>query len=170
MPKPILSAVPEFYHGYISRVSEDDVVDALQNSQAEASTVLQAIPDEKWDFRYAEGKWSIKEMVQHIIDAERVFTYRALCIARGEQTPLPGFDENSYATNSNAGVRGKGDLLAEWEAVRKATILLFTSFSSDQLGRTGVANNKPIDVNAIGFVAAGHVRHHLQILQERYLH
>ena len=169
MPKPDLATIPEFYHSYVKRVNEDDASTALQTSHAKTIAVLQRIPDEKWDFRYAVGKWSIKEMVQHIIDAERIFAYRALCIARGEQGSLPGFDENTYAANSNADSRGKKDLLEEWDAVRSATILLFNSFNDEQINRTGIANNKPISVNGIGFVTSGHVLHHLQILEERYL-
>ena len=169
MPKPELSTIPEFYHTYVNRVAEENILEALQYSHDKTSTLLQSIPEAKWGFRYAEGKWNVFEMVQHMIDAERIFAYRALCIARGEKASLPGFDENAYAQNSNADSRSAADLQEEWTAVRQATVLLFKSFNEEQLARTGTANNKPISVNAIGFISAGHVLHHLHILQERYL-
>ncbi len=169
MAKPDLATIPEFYHTYVNRVEEQNVTEALQNSLLKASELLQQIPEERWNFRYAEGKWSIKEMVQHIVDAERIFAYRALCIARGEGASLPGFDENSYAARSNADSRVKEELIQEWEVVRRATLLLFQSFDEEQLTRTGTANNKSINVLAIGFISAGHVLHHLHVLKERYL-
>lgn len=169
MPKPDLASIPEFYHKYIQLVQNDDAVSALENNTAQTLLFLREIPEEKWSYRYAEGKWSIKEMVQHIIDSERIFSYRALCIARGEKASLPGFDENSYAAASEADKRIKEELVEEFETSRKATVLLFRSFSQDHLFRTGTANNKLINVNSIGFITAGHVMHHLNILQERYL-
>lgn len=169
MPKPDLAITPEFYHKYVRLVQSDDAVAALENNAAETLALLREIPGEKWSHRYAEGKWSIKEMVQHILDSERIFSYRALCIARGEKASLPGFDENTYAAASEAGKRSKEELVEEFETTRKATVLLFRSFSQDQLFSTGTANNKPIDVNSIGFITVGHLMHHLNILQERYL-
>jgi uncharacterized damage-inducible protein DinB len=169
MPKPDLTAIPSFYHNYVQLVQEDNIVTALENNMAQTLAFFRGIPDEKWSHRYAEGKWSIREMVQHILDAERIFSYRALCIARGEIASLPGFDENNYAAASEADRRSKEELVEEFEAVRKATILLFRSFTEEQLSRTGIANNKPIGVNSIGFITAGHLMHHLNILQERYL-
>lgn len=169
MPKPELSTIPSFYHTYVNRVQEDDILTALRNSNEKTTSALHSIPAEKWTFRYAEGKWSILEMVQHMIDTERIFAYRALCIARGEKASLPGFDENAYAATSGADYRIKDDLLEEWSVVRNATILLFQSFKEEHLQRKGTANNNPIGVVAIGFIAAGHGLHHLSILQERYL-
>lgn len=169
MPKPELTTIPAFYHAYVNRVEDGDLVKALQRSDEDTRSLLETIPEEKWPFRYAEGKWSIREMVQHLIDAERIFAYRALCIARGEKASLPGFDENAYARNSNADSRSKESLLKEWTVVRKATILLFTSFTEEQIALTGTANNNPISVAAIGFISAGHALHHLHILRERYL-
>lgn len=169
MPKPALTTIPEFYHTYVNRVEEENILDALQNSHEKTISQLQAIPEDKWHFRYAEGKWSIGEMVQHMIDTERIFAYRALCIARGETASLPGFDENAYAANSNGDSRNKESLLEEWTVVRKATTLLYNSFTDEQTGRTGTANNKSISVAAIGFICAGHALHHVHILKERYL-
>lgn len=169
MPKPALTTIPEFYHTYVNRVEEETIMDALQNSHEKISRQIQDVPVGKWHYRYAEGKWSIAEMVQHMIDTERIFAYRALCISRGETASLPGFDENAYAANSNGDSRSRESLLEEWTAVRKATLLLFNSFTDEQISRTGTANNKSISVAAIGFILAGHALHHIQILKERYL-
>lgn len=169
MAKPDLAAIPSFYHTYVQMVAEDSVIDALNNNAKEATSLFQHIPEEKWSYRYAEEKWSISEVVQHLIDSERIFGYRALCFARGEEVSLPGFDEKKYAAASEADRRSKDELIAEYKAVREATILLFRSFSPRQYEQTGTANNKVVSVNAIGFISAGHSAHHLKILAERYL-
>jgi hypothetical protein len=130
---------------------------------------LQKIAPEKWDYRYAEGKWSIKEMIQHLIDAERVFCYRALNFARHDVHPLPGFDENKFAEVAKADRRTKEDLLEELSTVQKASALLFRSFDEEQLDSSGMANGTPNYVKAIGFTIVGHTRHHMKILRERYL-
>jgi len=169
MPKPNLQEVPSFYHNYINQVPTENLKEAFATHTANLYHFLKDIPEEKWAYRYAEGKWSIKEMVQHIIDTERVFGYRALCIARGEQAPLPGFDENTYAAASKADKREIRGLLEELKAVQTSTTLLFQSFDEEQLSATGNANGKTINVNAIGFITVGHVLHHINILQERYL-
>src|SRR6476661_2739753 len=121
MAKPSLSSVPEYYHKYVKLVEEDSASTALEKNSETLHSFLQVIPEEKWDFRYAEGKWSIKELVQHMIDTERIFCYRALCFARKDQTPLPGFEENDYALNSMAGLRTKEDLVEELKAVQSST-------------------------------------------------
>ena len=169
MPKPDLATVPVFYHKYINQLKEDDLKKALNANTETAIQFLKSIPEEKWSHRYAEGKWSISEMIQHIIDGERIFSYRALCFARGEKTPLPGFEENDYAAASKADKRSKEELIEEFETVRKGVEQLFASFDDEQLSSVGVANNNPISVNAIGFIIPGHVQHHINVLKERYL-
>jgi uncharacterized damage-inducible protein DinB len=169
MKRPDLAQVPSFYHKYINLVPGDDLNALLQESKQSIGTFLNRIPEEKWEFRYAEGKWSIKELVQHLIDSERIFTYRALCFARGEEAALPGFDENKYAAASQAGRRTKQELITELQAVQEATSLLFQSFDDVQLDRSGIANNNPVTVRAIGFIAVGHLLHHQNILLEKYL-
>lgn len=169
MPRPDLNAVPQFYHKYILQTTEDDALQAIEANGERAVTFLQNVDEDKWALRYAEGKWSIKEVVQHLIDAERIFSYRALCIARGERASLPGFDENSYAANSKAGNRRKDELISEFETLRQSTVQLFASFDDEQLKSTGIANNNSVSVNGIGFIIPGHVEHHLNILEERYL-
>jgi uncharacterized damage-inducible protein DinB len=126
------------------------------------------IPEEKAPYRYAEGKWSVKEMLQHIIDTERIFGYRALSIARKDTTPLPGFDENTYANASKAGERSLAGLIEELKAVRTSTDLLLKSFTEDDLQQTGITNGHPNTVNAIGYIIFGHILHHKKILEERY--
>jgi uncharacterized damage-inducible protein DinB len=130
---------------------------------------VREIPMDKFDFRYAEGKWTIKDIIQHIIDAERVFAYRAMRIARNDQTALPGFDEDFYVTNANANSRSIQDLLTEFSMVRHATIYLFKSFSPDSLERIGIASDNPISVRALGFIIIGHQNHHQTVFQQRYL-
>jgi len=170
MKRPDLTQVSSFFHTYINLVTGDDLIQELQENKTLIGDFLASIPDDKWSFRYAEGKWSIKEMVQHLIDADRIFAYRALCIARGETISLPGFDENKYAAASQADRRTKESLLQELNVVQESTRLLFQSFNEEQLDRFGSANNNPIQVRAIGFISVGHMRHHKKVLQERYLH
>jgi hypothetical protein len=165
---PELSKVPVFYHKYIKLVGSDDLVIAFKKHQ-EFISFLNDIKEHLWDFKYAPDKWSIKEVAQHIIDAERVFCYRALTFSRKDSGPLPGFDENKFTAHSNAGKRTKKDLMEELEAVQKASIYLFNSFDEEQLNNEGVANGNPIQVKAIGFIIVGHTLHHQNILRDRYL-
>lgn len=168
MPRPDLSRVPPYYHNYISKVKKDDLGAIFIDHQRQLLDFLGNIPAEKWDYAYAAGKWTIKELVQHIIDAERIFCYRALCIARKDTTPLPGFDENTYVANSKASSRTKIDLIAELQSVQRASATLFASFDEEQLEATGVANGKPVYVLGIAFILVGHSLHHMDILKERY--
>jgi uncharacterized damage-inducible protein DinB len=169
MSRPELSSIPSFYHSYFHLVKEDDILNALNGNTEKTISFLNSIPTNKWDYSYAEGKWTIKELVQHIIDSERIFSYRALRFARKDKTPLAGFDENLFAPASKANRRSKDELIKEFEAVRRATYLLYKSLDEEQLNYTGVANNNTISVKAIGFVTVGHEVHHRNILQERYL-
>ena len=164
-----LSRVPEYYHRYINHVTENDLSKAFRDHQTGLLSFLKNIPAENWDYRYAEGKWSIKELVQHVIDAERIFCYRALCIARKDKTSLPGFEENDYAKASKAGKRSKEDLLNELDTVQKSSAQLFSSFDEEMLEESGVSNGKSIYVKAIGAILIGHVLHHKNVLSERYI-
>ena len=169
MPRPDLTQVPDAFHRYINQTSDENALTAIKSNTIFAVEFFDAIPDEKWSYRYAEGKWSIKEMLQHIIDAERIFAYRALCIGRGEKASLPGFEEDEYAAASKADRRTKSDLLEEFETVRRSIEQLFASFDSVQLASAGISNNKSISVNALGFIIPGHVQHHIGVVKERYL-
>jgi uncharacterized damage-inducible protein DinB len=164
-----LSRVPDFYHKYINLVIDEDLQAALKRHQTEVLSFLKEIPKKKWNYRYAEGKWSIKEVVQHIIDAERVFSYRAMCFARKDATPLPSFDENLFAANSNADARTKKDLLKELKTVQESSAQLFSSFDKEQLDQSGTASGKSTYVRGIAYILIGHALHHKKILEERYL-
>lgn len=164
-----LNRIPPFYHGYVKLVKESDLPSALEQHQHNLLNLLRSLPDYKWDYSYAPGKWTIKDLVQHLIDGERIFAYRALRFARKDTTPLPGFDENLYASTANAGKRTKEDLLSELEVVQKSSALLFGSFNEEQLESSGLANNNSIYVAGIGFAIVGHTLHHMNVIKERYL-
>lgn len=169
MPNVDLTRVPSFYHKYIEKVNADELEEAFIIHQRELVNTLNSLTENKWDYRYAEGKWSIREMVQHMIDAERIFCFRALCFARKDPNALPGFDENSYVTSTAGQQRLATDLIEEMKTVQKASALLFASFTPEMLEQSGVANNNPIYVKAIGFIVVGHTLHHVEVLKERYL-
>lgn len=169
MPRPDLTRVPEWYHRYIHQVEENDLGEALHQQASSFPRFLETLAEEKRDYRYADDKWTIKEMLQHIIDAERIFSYRALCFARKDTTPLPGFEENSYAANSKAGKRDWNEMVEEFKTVRQSTQQLFGSFDNEQLEISGIASGKPVYVLAIGFIIAGHANHHVAVIKERYL-
>jgi uncharacterized damage-inducible protein DinB len=164
-----LSRVPEYYHGYINLAINDDLKTAFDKHQTELVSFLKDIPKKKWNHRYAEGKWSVKEVVQHIIDAERVFAYRALCFARKDQTPLPPFDENIFAANSKADSRTKKDLIKELKTLQESSAQFFYSLDNEQLEQPGIASGKPTYVKGIAYILLGHALHHKKILEERYL-
>lgn len=167
--KPSPQEYAPFYQGYIDAAGTGDLIEQLEISMHEFIRYVQEVPLGKHDFRYAEGKWTLKDIIQHLIDAERIFSYRALRIARADQTPLPGFDENQYVPVAGADRRHLKTLLEEFAAVRHATLLLFKSFSDDELLRTGTASNATISVRALGFITVGHMKHHQRIFSERYL-
>ena len=169
MPRPDLSRVPEFYHGYISKVKEDNLMAGLKSSTKDLFDLLKSIPADKHDYRYADDKWTIKEVVQHMLDGERVFTYRALRFARKDDTPLPGFDENLFAQTAKADKRSWNDLVEEFAALRKASEAMFGSFDNEQLESSGIASESSTYVLGIGYIVAGHVNHHCGIIKERYL-
>ncbi len=159
-----------YYGNYISQVSEEyTLIEELEISLHRFIKFVQDIPMDKFDYRYAEGKWTIKDIIQHLIDAERIFAYRALCFARKDVTELPGFEENDYVNEANANNRSIMELLTELSAVRHTTLLLFKSFNEAQLLRSGIASNNPMSARAIGFVIIGHQNHHQKVFEERYL-
>ena len=158
-----------YFSTYINILGDANLQDDLEISLHEFIRFCQNIPMNKFDYRYAEGKWTIKEIIQHIIDTERIFAYRALRISRNDKTPLPGFNENDYVDNTAGNARNLQDLLTEMAVVRQATLSLFKSFSQEQLVRIGTASNNEISVRAIGFIIIGHQKHHQKIFEERYL-
>ncbi len=159
-----------YYGTYIGQVSEEyTLIEELEISVHRLIKFVQNIPLDKFDYRYAEGKWTIKDIIQHLIDAERIFAYRALRFARNDQTPLASFEENDYVDEANAGKRSIQDLLTELAVVRQASLSMFKSFSEEELVRKGTASNNPMSVRALGFVIIGHQNHHQRVFQERYL-
>ena len=159
----------EFYQNYINKAPDENVVKAIEKNARNFRKLLKKIPKKKIDFAYAEGKWTIRELLQHIIDAERVFSYRATSIARKDPTPLPSFDENSWAANSNAAGRSWKEMIDEFRSLREANEFLFSSFADEQFRAIGTASDKQVNVLALGFIIAGHVEHHMDIIKERYL-
>ncbi|NCT10832.1 MAG: DinB family protein [Flavobacteriia bacterium] len=159
-----------YYKNYIQQIEKNgkSIVENLMIAQENFQQSLQNISEEKQHFAYASEKWNMKEVVQHIIDTERVFCYRALCFARNDKTSLPGFDQDLFVANVNANTINWADLLTEMAIVRQGTILLFKSFSEESLKRIGVGSEKNMSVRAIGFLCSGHQIHHLNILKERY--
>ncbi|KAB1157533.1 DinB family protein [Flavobacterium luteum] len=154
---------------YIETLENVNLIEELEICLHDFIRFVQNIPMDKFDYRYAEGKWTIKDIIQHIIDSERIFSYRALRISRNDKTPLPGFEENNYVDNTNANTRSIQGLLTEMAAVRESTLLLFKSFTQEQLQIIGTASDNPISVRAIGFIIIGHQKHHQTVFQERYL-
>lgn len=144
-------------------------LEALEESQNKFDNTLKNLPKEKQNYAYANGKWTVKEVIQHIIDTERVFCYRALSIARNDSTELPGFNQDTFVAFDNSSERNYSDLLEEMQIVRQSSILLFKSFTQEALERVGIASNNKISVRAIGLILSGHQTHHLKILEERYL-
>lgn len=169
MPRPETNDYAAFYNTYVSKVAGDDVAAVIRKYADELQAFYCGLPDDKGDYRYAEGKWSVKELLQHVIDAERIFAYRALRIARHDATPLPGFDENAYTPVSGASRRTLQSLKDEFLAVRKATDTLLLSLDDEQLSQRGTASGQPVTANAIAFIIFGHMLHHQQIMKERYL-
>lgn len=166
--RPEPAEYASFYAGYVAAVPDGDVIELLGTQATVLRTALAPLSPAQGGHRYAEGKWSVREVVGHCIDAERIFAYRALRIARGDATPLPGFDENDYVATAGSDARSMPELLAELDAVRAATIALFASLTPVAWSRVGVASGKEITVRALAFITAGHVAHHLRILRERY--
>lgn len=160
---------PAYHKAYLLAARGEALDDALRHASDEEVRTRKMVPDERWDFRYAPGKWTTKEVFQHIIDTERVFSYRALCIARGDQANLPGMDEDAYQAQAGTGARKVEDLLRELNAVRASTIELFGGLDAGALARGGTANGKHVTVKALGWIIAGHSEHHLRIIRERHL-
>lgn len=159
----------DYYKNYVYASGELSLLDSLKQSSQSISSFLESIPEDKWSHAYGEGKWTIKQLVHHIIDTERVFSYRAMRFARKDATNLPGFEQDDYVINANANNRTKESLIKEYKAVKEATVNLFETFSDANLKQIGTASNTPMSVRAIGFVAVGHEKHHINVLRERYL-
>lgn len=158
-----------YYGAYIKKASSSDIIEGLSINLGSISGFFNSISHDKENYAYAEGKWTIKDILLHLIDTERVFTYRALRIARGDKTPLPGFDQDNYVDNALANDRTLTSLIEEYKTLRQATLVLFKSFTPEMLISKGIASDSNISVRAIGYILSGHENHHKTIIEERYL-
>ena len=167
--RPASGEYPPYTISYISLVPDGDIVATLGKQLDEMLALIRSISESRGDFRYEEGKWSIKEVIGHIIDGERIFAYRALRFARGDETPLSGFEQDDYVRNGGFDKRSLSDLANEYEHVRQSTIALFANLDDEAWARLGSSNDSPASVRALAFIVAGHERHHIEILRARYL-
>jgi uncharacterized damage-inducible protein DinB len=167
--KPDYSDLPTNYFYYFNLITETNLMDALKNSHEMTLKLISSIPSEKEDYKYAENKWTLKQVLSHIVDCERIYTYRALRFSRLDNTELAGFDENIYAVNSNASERNLHQFLEEYDNIRKSTINLYSYMTDEMLDFKGIANKVQFTARLIGFIAAGHNVHHCNLITERYL-
>ncbi len=167
--RPDATEYAEYFGRYVSKVPDGDVLALLARQIDETTSMLGVLSNEDAEYRYAPGKWSIKEVVGHLADTERIFVYRALCFARREASALPGYDENAYVANTRFDDRPLADLLGELRAVRAATLAFFKGLTGGELDHRGVANSREYTVRSVAYILAGHERHHAEILRERYL-
>lgn len=167
--KPNPGDYSDYYNDYVRLVDGEDIIKALYEQNKITQDILNSFSEHKGNYRYADGKWTVKEVVGHLIDTERVFAYRALCIARGEKKSLPGFDQNDYVKEGNFNRRELFDLNYEFRLLRESNLLLFKNFSPEMLNRKGFANESSVSVLAILFIIAGHEKHHINVLRERYM-
>jgi uncharacterized damage-inducible protein DinB len=158
-----------YYQTYIDVLGDVELFDIIRRQLENFPQFLESLPDEKLNYAYAEGKWTIAEVLIHVLDTERVFQYRALRFMRGDKTPLPGFDQDLYVPNSNADRRTKESIIEEYKAVRRSTIALFSNMKGQTLHNMGVASDSPTSVAALGFIICGHQKHHRNVIRERYL-
>lgn len=166
---PDFTTLPKYYNHYVALVQDQNLPDALGESSKHLLQMLNAVPEDMGEYRYEKGKWSIKELICHMMDAERIFAYRALRFARNDSTELSSFEENDYAPQANAHARSLKQLLREAETLRKTTLDLFSSFTPEMLQRKGTVNKNVVSVINIGYIIAGHETHHRNVLNERYL-
>lgn len=169
MKRPETNEFAPYYNTYISLVEGDNVIPVLDAQSAELRACFSAVPEEKGTFAYAPGKWTIKEMLSHLIDGERMFAYRILRISRGDETPIEGFEQDGYIENSNANNRSFAELLKEFDLQREANLLMLNNISDEGSRRRGTASEKQVSVRALAYIMAGHIRHHVDILKTRYL-
>jgi uncharacterized damage-inducible protein DinB len=169
IPRPDTSEYAPYYGRYIGKVPAGELLAVLERQRGETAALLRGIPEAKATHRYAPGKWSIKEVIGHISDSERIFSYRALRFARGDRTPLPGFEQDDYMRPARFDARPLAGIAAELDSVRLATLALFRGLDAEALARRGEASGKEVSVRALAWIIAGHTHHHVEILRERYL-
>lgn len=170
MNRPEKTEYDPYYERYVSLVSEtDDIITTLGSQSTELQDIFTAMPEENGEYRYAEGKWSIKELIGHLIDGERMFAYRLFRVSRGDETPIEGFEQDGYIENAHSNDRSFAELLEEFTLLRRANLLLVKNLAPEDWSRVGTANNVKISARALVYIMAGHIEHHLNILKERYL-
>jgi hypothetical protein len=169
MSRPTTSEYDPYYEGYVSLVPEAEIIPALENQMDELSKLFKNVPEERGTFAYEDGKWTVKELLSHVIDGERMFGYRAFRIGRGDKTPIEGFEQDGYIENSHANRRPIAELIEEFTLLREANLMFFENLKDEDWLRTGTANNVEISVRSLAWIMVGHVRHHVAILKERYL-
>lgn len=169
MNRPEKNEYNEYYERYVSLVDETDIVGAFEKQLGEMNELFSSISEEKSLFAYDKGKWTIKEVIGHLIDGERIFGYRALRISRGDETPIEGFEQDGYVENASFNDYEFSDLVKEFELVRKSSISFFKHLKETDWTRTGTASDNPVSVRALAYIMVGHVTHHAKILRERYL-
>jgi uncharacterized damage-inducible protein DinB len=167
--KPKIDEYAPFYAGYVAQTGEDDVIQTLAELKDSTWQFLSNLPVQKGDYAYAPGKWTVKQLLSHMIDAERVFAYRVLCFSRGDENALPGFDENDYVDRANVSTRTLDELAQEFKALREANLYLYRSITTEQSLFIGTASGKTVSVRALLYIAAGHEIHHVNVIRERYL-
>ena len=168
MARPEANECAPYYQRYIVLAKGSSVREIIEKHAFDLQEFYNSLPDDKSDYAYADGKWTVKQVLQHVTDAERVFAYRALRISRNDTTPLSAFDENTYAENGFANDRALSSLKHEFNAVRAATDIFFLALNDEQINRMGTASNNPVSVNALAFIIYGHLLHHQNIFRERY--
>jgi hypothetical protein len=158
-----------YYENYIKHIDGEDILKILNEQSKKTQDILNSFSEHRGNYCYADGKWTVKEVVGHLLDTERIFAYRALCIARGEKKSLPGFDQNDYVSEGNFNRRELFELNYEYRLLRESNLLLFRSFSPEMLKLKGFANDSSVTVLAILFIIAGHEKHHMNVLREKYM-
>jgi hypothetical protein len=169
MTKPEANEYAEYYDKYVSLVPDGNINQTLAAQTEDTLKLLRSIPEAKGLHAYAPGKWTIKQAIGHVTDTERIFAYRALCVGRGDQTPLPGFEQNDYVSSTDFNARTLTDLIDEFVVVRQATLHLFKHFSDAEWRRIGTASDNPVSARALAYTIAGHELYHNALLRERYL-
>ena len=169
MNRPERTEYDPYYERYVSLVENEAILDTLGTQSIKLNALFSGMREQRGEFRYAEGKWSIKELLGHLIDGERMFCYRLLRISRGDQTPIEGFEQDGYIENAHSDQRSFSDLLDEFSLLRRANIIFVKNLTPEAWARVGTANNVEISVRALVYIMAGHIEHHLAILKERYL-
>ncbi len=169
MKKQAIAESNSYYHDYIKQVPDKNIIDVLEQQNQQFCEFMTKIDEDKAGFRYAKGKWTIREIIGHLVETEKVFSYRALCISRGDKTKLPGFDENTYIKNSNYDKLKLTDLVELFYLTRKSSIALFKTFTPKMWAAKGNTNNSNVSVRALAYIIAGHLMHHVQVINKLYL-